>query len=128
MSSSVAKFLAEVSFENLKCSTVEDINKLKMEKESMCKGRCKCKNNSKFLCNPCSNINRKMCRVYHENNPFEELVLRVAYEYMFNIVSYTQLSTGKWDERCLRDEGHHKRIIILKSKAKNKLRTCKWLQ
>lgn len=128
MSGSVASFLAKVSFDNLlKCSTVGDINKLKMEKESLCKKRCKCKNNSQFLCNPCSNINRKMCRVYHDNDPFEELVLRVAYEYMFNIVSYTQLNTGKWDERCSRDEGHHERIQRLQIRAKNKLRVCKWL-
>lgn len=129
MANATADFLKEVSFENLlKCSSVEDLKVLKEEKKSLCKGRCKCKNTSQFLCKPCANINRKMCRVYHDTNPFEELVLRVAYEYMFDIINESDLKTGQWSGCCLRDEGHHERIRRLKARANKELVNCKWLK
>jgi hypothetical protein len=128
MAGATASFLEEVSFDNLlRCSSVEDLNKLKMEKDGLCKGRCKCKNTSKFFCKPCANINRKMCRVYHDTTPFEELVLRLAYEYMFDIVSESELKTGRWYGSCARDEGHHERIRRLKARTGQQLTHCKWL-
>lgn len=129
MATATAGFLEVVSFDNLlKCTSVDDLKLLKKEKEVLCKGRCKCKNTSQFFCKPCANINRKMCRVYHDTTPFEELVLRLAYEYMFDIVSETDLRTGKWYGTCLRDEGHHERIRRLKARASRQLANCKWLQ
>lgn len=128
MATPVASFLEKVSFDNLlQCSSVEDIKALKAEKKSLCNGRCKCKHTSQFLCKPCANINRKMCRVYHDNNPFEELVLRVAYEYMFDIVTDNELRTGEWYTGYFRDEGHQERIRRLKRKVGTKVSQCKWL-
>lgn len=128
MAKPIASFLEAVSFDNLlKCSSVDDLKMLKEEKKSLCKGRCKCKCTSKFYCKPCANINRKMCRVYHDNKPFEELVLRVTYEYMFDIVSEKELRNGEWYACGFRDEGHQERIRRLKAKAGNQLVDCKWL-
>jgi hypothetical protein len=120
------EFLNEVSFDNLlQLSSVEDLKDLK--ETFVCRGRCKCKNNSKFFCKPCASINRQLCRSYHEVSPMEELVLRLAYEYIFDIISEQDLANGKWKINKGRDDGHNERIRRLSALASKQMKECKWL-
>ena len=126
---SAKEFLDEVSYENLvQLSSIEDLKDLKEFKDTMiCKGRCKCKNNSKYLCKPCGSINRQLCRGYHEVPPMEELVLRLTYEYIFDIISEQDLVKGTWKVNKGRDDGHNERIRRLSALASRNMKECKWL-
>lgn len=126
---SAKEFLEEVSFENLvQLSSIEDLRDLKEFKETrVCRGRCKCKNTSKYFCKPCASINRRLCRGYHEVPPIEELVLRLTYEYIFDIISEDDLVKGTWKMNHGRDEGHNERIRRLSALAARHMQQCKWL-
>lgn len=88
--------------------------KLKKMKNSICSGRCCFKGTGKFACKKCRVIKHVMCRNYHNlSDPLEELIGRLVYEYMFDIISLDDIEYGHWLHRDLRDAGHHLRMVKL---------------
>jgi hypothetical protein len=110
-------------------NTVYDLAKLKIFKIKLCGHKCKCKSTAKYHCKSCKKINSHLCRNYHNISPQAELILRIVYEYMFDIITFNDLMTGKWIHQCSRDVGHHGRILtLLDYVPKPQLQKCKWLR
>jgi hypothetical protein len=62
-------------------------------------------------------MHKKMVRDYHEcESAEEEIKKRVAYEYLFGYVNFSNIVDGSWSSKCMRDAGHHKRIVCLMKK------------
>lgn len=84
-------------------------------------------------CASCSNVRKHLCDQYHNTNtkksPINELVLRLVYEYLFDIISLEDIKTHRWLDNRLRDPGHTLRLRICYSKAKKKsqIARCRWL-
>lgn len=110
-------------------NSVYDLAKLKILKVKLCGDKCKCKRTSKYHCKSCRKINTHLCRNYHNISPQAELILRIVYEYMFDIITFNDLLTGKWMQQCSRDVGHHGRILtLLDYVPMPQLQKCKWLR
>ena len=105
--------------------TIKELKKIKTHE--LCKGKCATNGSGKYNCQKCKNINKMMCRQYHNQSPLEELVGRLFYEYLFGYISLEDLITGSWTHVASRDDGHNLRIQILKSRVGMQLRKCGWL-
>ena len=126
----VSEFLEYLAPANLLTFTsVYDLEDIKYLKNThFCNGHCKCKRTSKWLCSKCKELNKLLCRSYHSVSPFEELILRVVYEYMFDMLSLHDIKTGNWMGVCNRDTGHYERIRrLVKRVPPSRLAACKWL-
>jgi hypothetical protein len=124
------EFLRKTSFENLlKIKSPQELATLKkIKQKTLCNGRCKSNMNSIYYCHSCSKVQKLMCRHYHTEDPLQELVCRLAYEYMFDIISYTDLCSDKWYNSPKRDSGHNWRVYRMAHKSYDKLHQCKWLK
>lgn len=127
---SVSEFLEQLTPSNLvTLSSIYDLEDIKSFKnDHLCKGRCKCKNTSKWFCSKCGVLNKLLCRSYHGVTDFDELIIRIVYEYMFDIITLDDIANEKWMGMCNRDSGHCERIKRLVSRVPpSRLATCKWL-
>lgn len=127
---SVADFLGLLSIYYIfNLSSVYELAKLKIQKVKLCKGRCRSNATSIYYCKSCSRINSRLCRCYHSLSPLEELVMRLAYEYIFDIITFDELRFGKWTLQCGRDIGHHQRVNHLLARLlPSQLQKCRWLR
>lgn len=113
-------------------SSLEYLKKLKKEYICSLPTSCKSQQQSKsHYCPSCCNVRKHLCNQYHiaKKSPLHELVLRLVYEYLFDIISLEDIKTHKWLDNRLRDPGHTLRLRICYSKAKKKsqLHQCRWL-
>lgn len=116
-------------------NSLEYLKKLKNEYicgNPTCRSRsAKSSSTSTSYCKSCSTIRKHMCNQYHnsQKSPLHELVLRLVYEYLFDIISLEDIKTHRWLDNRLRDPGHTLRLRICYSKVKKKslLSECRWL-
>lgn len=126
----VSEFLQHLSASNLvTLNSVYELEDIKYIKNTiLCKGRCRSCNTSKWFCSKCNKLNKLLCRSYHNQSAFEELIVRLVYEYMFDMLTLDDIMSGRWLEICKRDFGHHERIQRLIARVPpNRLATCRWL-
>jgi hypothetical protein len=93
-------------------------------------------NTNKYHCYPCKMLKVDICKAYHRKDKIQqmtcdeaadELALRIVYEYIFDIIpSLEYLENEKWLDSSLRDNGHHRRIVLLYKRSKNSTK-YKWL-
>ena len=57
----------------------------------------------------------------------DELVLRLVYEFIFDIISLDSIIQKKWMDSSLRDKGHHNRMCLLVKYCKN-IQKYSWLK
>lgn len=132
MGLTATQFLEMVKFESLvKLARISDLERLKQRlKKEVCNGRkCKCQHTSLYYCHPCKRVHQTMCRAYHVEDPFEELVVRLAYEFMFGMLKAQELAGGQWACSGGKDPGHCYRLVKLKVAARRQLDMglCPWL-
>lgn len=97
-------------------TSIEDLPALKTMKNKLChmKGCSR-----EACCFKCNKIRRRMCKLYHVDNPAVELCRRLVFEYIFEYITFKQLADDTWMKQCQRDTAHHARIIALLDKVRN---------
>lgn len=116
--------------------TLDELENIKSIKNKyICLGAgCRSQNKlhiHKYYCDNCNYIRRILCNAYHtcKRSPLLELLSRLLYEYMFDIISLEDIRSKRWLNVSLRDPGHTLRLKICYSRAKKKgqLQLCCWL-
>ena len=96
---------------------------LKRNAHANCQGTqgkpCVHRGSSKYQCRRCSKLNKSLCRNYHNNDfdAVDELVSRLVYETVFDMISISDVRDGKWLDPRLRDSGHHYWMVRLVKRA-----------
>ena len=82
-------------------------------------GKCTYRGSGKYPCSQCSKLNKSLCKNYHNKDfdAVDELVSRLVYETVFDIISINDVRDGKWLDPRLRDEGHHYWMVGLVGNA-----------
>ena len=63
-----------------------------------------------------------------EEEAVDEIALRLAYEFIFDIIPKECFEKSTWMDSTLRDEGHHKRMCILIKRCNNSFIKYPWIQ
>lgn len=79
---------------------------------------CECKPH-RHLCKKCKKIQSHLLKSYHSSNSYEEeLATRLLYEFLFQFISLNDIKSGTWKFPCIRDHGHHLRIVKIANKCR----------
>jgi hypothetical protein len=113
----------------LHLDSIEELAHLKDIKDRVvCTGVCLSKNTHKYSCRKCTQVRKSLCRRYHNlPSPKEELVARLVYEYMFDVLTLCDIATGNWMDHSIRDIGHHTRMTKLIRQVGVNSVACSWL-
>lgn len=99
--------------------------KFKKAVKKNCCGRRRCclaNKKKRFYCKPCKRLRAKLCRGYHGRaGAVSELLGRLTYEFVFDIVPEAALFEGWWLKAGLRDRGHHFRMKKLWMKCQGRI-------
>jgi hypothetical protein len=111
----------------IKLTTLTELEWLKKIKNNyICQGKCKSQQTSTHphtsYCSVCKQIRQRLCDSYHhcQKNPLLELISRITFEYLFDIITLEDIKSRRWLDSRLRDNGHTLRIKICYSRAKKK--------
>ena len=108
--------------------TLQALALLRRQRIAACKKyKCNTEISNGFYCGQCRRLHQKMCKAstaYHTDNPVDELVGRLAYEFVFDIISFEDLVNANWLGSKKRDAGHTRRLINICNKIVYRTNSC----
>ena len=113
----------------MKIESLEDLIALKAARQGNC-NQHKCQSSALrgHFCGRCRRLSQRLCRAYHKGNPeqslgisakavddiVQELVLRITYEFVFDIIDIKAITSASWlkpsSRKCY---GHTKRLYTI---------------
>lgn len=99
-------------------SSLRDFVELKAQRNACCeKYKCLTYITQGNYCGRCRSMRQKLCRDYHvyehgcsPKDAMLEIVGRLKYEFVFDIIDMKSLKDGTWMKSKLRDIGHTQRL------------------
>lgn len=113
----------------LPCS-ITDLEALKKQRQQRCNRQsCIKLQRNGYWCWRCRRLKQQLCRSYHNScDPVEELVGRITYEVVFDMLDASTVAAAQWlNTSWRRDGGHTLRLLHLGRQVAHSGGAC-WLQ